>query len=159
MWKPMFEKDSAVMTRTDRLHLQHDVAEQLVARIVAQMDHFEGRNDAYRISVNLAKLLGVLRVHLAQEDLYLYPAMMKSDDEVAATLARRFADEMGDLAEQFEQFATCWSASAAIVGRIEQFRAEARAIFGALTIRIARENDELYPLAKTLLETEIRLAS
>jgi hemerythrin-like domain-containing protein len=139
------------MPSTANLRRQHDAAMTLASQIIDLMDRCESRNDAYRISLALAKLLGLLRIHLAQEDQGLYPAMIRSGDADAAATAQAFATEMGGLAEQLERFAARWTCSAAIFAALAEFRAEAMAVFAALATRIHRENEELYPLAQRVV--------
>lgn len=138
------------MSRTTVLRRQHDTALQHASRILEQVDRYQGCDDAHGISVSLAKLLGLLRIHLAQEDKSLYPSMIKSGDERVAAVAERFVAEMGGLAESLGVFASRWSNSAAIASNFDDFRRESRIIIGALDSRIARENEELYPLVDAL---------
>ena len=147
------------MSRTADLRCQHDAATRLVARIMFRIEHFEDGDDAYPIGLDLAKLHGLLRIHLTQEDVVLYPAMIGSGDTKLAMIASRFAIEMGDLADQFERFVRRWGSSAVIGARFDHFRSEALAIFAALETRIDRENDELYPLADTLSIVGMRSAA
>lgn len=139
------------MPSTANLRRQHDAAMSLVSTIIDLMDRCQTREDAYRISLSLAKLLGMLRIHLAQEDQGLYPAMIRSGDAEAAATAQAFATEMGGLAEQLERFAGRWTCSAAIFTSLAEFRREAMAVFAALATRIHRENEELYPLAQRVV--------
>ncbi|MBA3666665.1 MAG: hemerythrin domain-containing protein [Sphingomonas sp.] len=140
------------MARTDPLRHQHGLAAQIVSRIIDKIDHYSGPDDAYRISLDLSKLLGLLRTHLAQEDVHFYPAMIQSGDPQAGAAALSIAMEMGDLAERFERFAARWSSSAVIAARFDRFRYDALTIFAKLEARIRRENEELYPLADRLAD-------
>ena len=58
------------------------------ARLFDLMDEYSGDRDAYGIEMQLNKLLGLLRIHLAQEDVELYPELADSDDQQVARLAR-----------------------------------------------------------------------
>lgn len=147
------------MSRTTALRRQHDAALQLASRILEQVDRYEGCGDAHGISVSLAKLLGLLRIHLAQEDKSLYPSIIESGDERIATIAQRFVAEMGGLAERLGIFASRWSNSAAIASNFDDFRREARIIIDALGSRIARENEELYPLVDALYSQSLKSAA
>lgn len=92
-------------------------------------------------------LTRALLTHLAVEDRYLYPGMIAQGGTQGALVASRFQTEMGDLAERFTAYMTEWKDD-----RIAQdwagFRAATRLILGALSRRIAHENETLYPLAR-----------
>jgi len=127
---------------------QHDAAEEIAATILARMSDYRGDDDAGPLVRLLHKLNALLRLHFAYEDTVLYPTMIAGSDPEAASLASRFQDEMGALAEQFEDFVRRWSLNAAIAAHFEEFRAEATALLAALGARIELENDLLYPLAE-----------
>ena len=129
------------MAHTDELRRQHEAATQLMTGISGQIDAYRGPDDAYRLTLGVAQLLGLLRVHLMVEDGHLYP------------------DLMGGLAERLEEFAMHWSTSPGIAARFGEFREETRELFAALETRILRENQQLYPLADRLAQPLLRSAA
>jgi hemerythrin-like domain-containing protein len=135
------------MTATDSLRRQHDTALAMSDRLFDLMDGYDGGRDAYDIAMQLNKLVGLLRIHLAQEDVQLYPDLIASQDQEVARLARSYAKEMGGLAIELEIFAQHWSCSAGIVSNFEEFREATSALLLHLAVRIERENRYLYPLA------------
>lgn len=143
------------MSRTTNLKRQHDAAVELVGQIAELTRNPAGAGEAYRIAVLLAKLTGMLRIHFVQEDRTLYPYMIASANVGAAETARVFQHEMGGLGAQFESFAKRWSSSKAIAADFESFRRESQRIFAALGERIKRENEELYPLADSIVPGEV----
>jgi len=140
------------METTD-LRLQHDVIGQLAVELIGHVARPQSDFDAARVTHLLAKLNGLLRVHFAQEDCLLYPAMIAGDSLEAAHLAYQYQLEMGGLAQQFEAYMRRWSVSAAINATFEDFCAETRTILAALDARIDRENEILYPAADNLFAT------
>lgn len=132
---------------TANLRRQHDAAADLVADIRAATAAYSGEVDAFALSLKLAKLVGVLRIHFAQEDRYLYPLVMAAADPQTRATAQAFVSEMGSLGAAFNDFAARWNSSSAIANAFDRFRRESDAVFNALTTRIARENSILYPLA------------
>ncbi|MEQ7873524.1 hemerythrin domain-containing protein [Sphingomonas sp. ASV193] len=116
--------------------------------MVRRVEEYRSPDDAPAVALDLARLIGLVRVHLAQEDRLLYGAMIGSGSAHAAATARRFAAEMGGLAERIEAFAMRWSSSALIALDLAAFRAELDSLLAALDERIARENEQLYPLAE-----------
>ena len=147
------------MAHTAELRRQHDAATQLMAGITGQIRAYRGRDDAYRLTLGVAQLLGQLRIHWTKENGHLYPALIHSGDRQAAAMARRFAGDMGDLAERLEEFAMRWSTSAGIAARFDEFRTEAIDIFAAIKVRIRAEKQLLYPLADRLAQPPLRAAA
>ena len=136
------------MARTSSLRRQHDVAIGHAAelrRLISDVDEVPA--DATPIVIALGQLAGILRIHLAQEDNYLYPSIIASDNRKAASIARSFVHEMGQIGPIFFAFIEKWRSPRDIARDWTRFRAEADSILAALGDRIRRENDELYPLA------------
>lgn len=138
------------MSHTDRYRHQHAEIMQLATQLDKQLVQSKltvGAADARKL---LSELSGKIIVHLAAEDAVLYPLMLKSKDVPAQTLARRFAAEMGPIAQAFKTYATRWGSESLIQAKPEAFISETKAIIKALSERIRKENTELYPLADAL---------
>ena len=136
------------MTSTLSLRAQHDAAEAMIDQIFSDIARYRSDEDAFPLSLKLARLAGILRTHFALEDELLYPRMIESDHREAALMARVYRDEVAHLATRFDRFIERWSSSDAIAGARRQFRFEAGMLFAALRDRIDRENRDLYPLAE-----------
>jgi len=134
------------MTVADNLRRQHDAALVMSGRLFDLIDSYAGGRDAFAIAMQLTRLVGLLRIHLAQEDVQLYPSLIASEDPEVAKLARIYAEEMGGLATELEIFAQHWSCSASIGGAFDEFREDAHMLLMALSVRIEREDRYLYPL-------------
>ena len=138
------------MTSTHLLRCQHKDAVAMIDRLICQISHYTPRDDAFPIALQLAKLTQLMRVHFAQEDYTLYPALVASSDPEVAEAASAFHRESGELWSQFEAFVRHWSTSSAISIDFDQFRIDGLAIFGAIEDRCKRENELLFPLADAL---------
>lgn len=148
------------MSRTANLRRQHDAAVALVEEAAALIERPSlAATDHYRIGILIAKLTGLLRVHFALEDRTLYPLMIQSAHGDAAAVALAFRDEMGGLAQIYLDFAGRWATSAQISADFDRFRKEARTVFAALSERITRENEQLYPLADAIGYDQIRISA
>lgn len=119
----------------------------MIDRLLVLLGQCGGADHANLIMRQLAKLTQLMRVHFAQEDYCLYPALTASPDPEVAEAARSFKREMGELWEQYEAFARSWSNLTAIITEFDAFKAECIAIFGAIEDRCTRENELLFPLA------------
>ena len=95
------------------------------------------------------ELQSTLIAHLKAEDWMLYPRLLDSPDRDVAGTARVFSEEMGGLAATFMDYAEKWGPIT-----IEQdwagYCRDTALIARALTQRITRENQELYPLLERL---------
>ncbi len=135
------------MIKTDILRQQHEAALDMAQRLLDLIDAYRPGRPAHPILMQLNRLYGILRVHLAQEDVELYPALIASNDPHVARTARQYVSEMGSLAIDLECFAQHWSCSASIAGNFEEFSEAARAMMLELAVRIEREDKYLYPMA------------
>ena len=95
------------------------------------------------------ELSATLVAHLKAEDSVLYPPLFDSPDMHIAATARAFSAEMGGFSDAYHAHCDKWSADA-IASDWAAYCLECRQILDALTIRITRENRELYPLVETL---------
>ena len=127
---------------------QHDVALDMADRLVDLIDNYRCAADALPITLQFNKLVGLMRVHLSQEDVQLYPELMASGDQQTSKLALSYVAEMGDLANELERFARRWSSSALVAGDFAEFAENARLLILHLAFRIERENRHLYPLVE-----------
>ena len=138
------------MARTDNFRKQHVEILSIAREINQQLGSTLSEAEATLVRRQLSKMHGLVGLHLAMEDKSLYPSMLRSEDEEARDLARRYADEMGDLALAFDTHMKTWSSSATISGAAEAFTEQTKGIFNALSKRIHRENTQLYPVADAL---------
>jgi hypothetical protein len=137
------------MVNTEILRQQHDAALTMADRLVDLVDNYDPRSAAIPLLMQLNRLVGILRVHLAHEDVELYPKLMASRDPAVARMAGIYVAEMGGLAIDLECFARHWSCSASIAGNFDEFREGVHELVLTLAARIERENRYLYPLAES----------
>ena len=138
------------MNAITTLEVQHHALAGMMLRLVNQVQGFHGPEQAYSITVQLAKLSHLLRLHLATEDEWFYPAMIDSGDPLAASLAGTYRDEVGGIAAAVETFLMQWNSSTVIAVGFDRFREELIDLFLRIEDRIGREDRELYPLALRL---------
>ncbi len=139
------------MIFTEPLRREHEAALAISCGLFDLIERYPKERDAYAIVLQLNKLVGLLRIHFAHEDVGLYPALTALKGKRVAKLARSYSDEMGGLALEIEQFARNWASSAVIAIDFDEFRGEAHALLLALAVRIEREDRYLYPLADAAL--------
>lgn len=91
-----------------------------------------------------------LVAHLTREDWLLYPALLQSSDKVISAAAQAFIDEMGGLLAAYKAWSGEWLTER-IVAEWKTFVTDTSALLDALSQRIERENNELYPLVETII--------
>jgi hemerythrin-like domain-containing protein len=129
---------------------QHDAAMAMADRLIDMIDEYRHDGDALPIAIQFSKLVGLFRVHFAQEDVQLYPELVALGDREVARMTLTYAAEMGGLANELERFVRRWPSSAVIAGSFNEFADAARGMVLALAVRIERENRFLYPLAEAV---------
>jgi hemerythrin-like domain-containing protein len=134
------------MAATDSFRKQHGELLAVAGEIGKTLDPAQLAKDATQARTLLSSLAGKLKVHLAMEDKTLYPRLMQDPDPKVSGLAKRFADEMGGIAEVFGGYMERWPSGRAIQEAPQQFVADTKKLFAALATRIERENNQLYPL-------------
>lgn len=135
------------MWRIAQLTSQHDACLAIVQDIQARSAHIADRLGAVEITMMLARLTGIMRIHLALEDEILYPALRKSSNPRTAEIGERAWREMGGLADVFLDFVERWKRADVVLAEQARFRSESGTVFGALVQRIETEHREVYPLA------------
>ena len=135
------------MNAISKLQAQHDALGRMMLRLINLVEGFQGSGQAMPITMELAKLAHLLRLHLATEDEWFYPAMIASGEPLAELLAASYRAEVGGIAGEVEDFLQRWNSSAVIEIGFVRFRAGLLALLGKIEERIGREDQELYPLA------------
>lgn len=138
------------MWRTAQLQSQHEACLAIVKDIQQRSARIADRNSAVEITLMIARLTGILRIHLALEDEILYPALRNASDAKIAEIGERYWQEMGGLADTFLDFVDRWKRADVLLAEQARFRAEAAQVFKALADRIDREHREVYPLAEQI---------
>ncbi len=132
------------MRKTESYRRQHDDLLQVAGEISRKLDAQKLSRDATEVRSLLSKLLGKLNVHLAAEDRALYPRLLNAGDPQAKSLAEKYISDMGGIAQTVKSYSQKWPSPVAIQKDASSFVSETKSLFGALSKRIERENNELY---------------
>ncbi|MGI5070774.1 hemerythrin domain-containing protein [Treponema pectinovorum] len=106
------------------------------------------KENAAEIALNINKMTGIIKMHLASEDKLLYPELLASKSENVKKITKQYMDEMGDLYKAYGNFAEEFRTPSKIEENSQKFVESFKAVEAALNTRIAREEKELYPLAE-----------
>ena len=138
------------MRKTEQLRHQHAGIMDVILAITDQLNEATILDRIPDILGQMIDLSGRLKAHLAVEDQMLYPMMIAADHPLASDRAAEYQEEMGGLAANFENYMSKWRSFTAIEADPSGFVTETRELFEALSERIDRENNRLYPLADQL---------
>ena len=127
---------------------QHHEVLELIDKIGAYQQQEQVQENAFEISMLLAQLSGIIKMHLASEDKFVYPVLIKHHDTQIRNTAETFANEMGELAKIFEGYKMKYLGASKIAENATAFLLESRKVFSALKERIRKEDLSLYPLLK-----------
>ncbi|WP_240840410.1 hemerythrin domain-containing protein [Acidaminobacter sp. JC074] len=107
--------------------------------------------NAGMISKNISKLAGVLKIHLSNEDRFLYPKMKENADTKLKRLATQYENEMGELSPVFMAFKDKYNTSSKILSQLDNAEKEIKDVFNKVRKRMDKEDHELYPLAENVM--------
>lgn len=103
----------------------------------------------------LARLAGLLKIHLAMEDRALYPRMLTHGDPEVRQTAGEYQQSMGNLAQAFEAFYERWRKHGEIEAHASEYADAYQALAQALNRRMDLEDKNLYDL----VDEKVDLAS
>jgi len=136
------------LSSVDNFKRQHDDLVKVANEISGLLNPVQLSKDAVQVRTLLSTLAGKLKIHLAMEDKALYPKLLAHHDEVVRRTATQFMDEMGGISEAFTSYLNKWPTASVIQSNASTFVRETKEIFSALSMRIQKENNKLYPLVK-----------
>lgn len=143
------------MARSTMIHAQADAAEAMIDRIVIGIAGYAGDGSAFPLSLDVARLGNILRIHYSIADRQLYPLLIRCGGPRAVRIAHEFQREVSVVGGRFDRFRQRWSSSSAIAGDVAQFRVEAEAMMALLRDRLGRERRDLYPLVDAVVEPAV----
>ncbi len=98
------------------------------------------------LALHINFLAGQLKIHLLEEDEFLYPDLLKSEDGDVKNMANSYISEMGNLMEEYTEFKKKYNIGLKISADKEKFLEEIQKILEALKARIMKEDHGLYAL-------------
>lgn len=134
------------MINLNNLNRQHKNIKEEIQFIVNEMKKGNAGIDTAETALHISRLAGQLRIHLLEEDKFLYPELLKSSDEIIRELTSQYITEMGNLAMEYTEFKISYNTSGKIKNNIDNFLMDADRILKALSNRLSKEDKELYHL-------------
>ncbi len=98
------------------------------------------------IAKNINLLSGKLRIHLESEDKFLYPNLLKNENEKIKNIAKCYIDEMGDILSIFNNYKNQFNTRSKIINNKDRFIIDTKEVFDKIEKRMESEDRELYKL-------------
>lgn len=132
------------------LKAQHHVLLEKASELAGLATRLRVPDDALEADQIIGGMHALLVRHLQIEDEWLYPTLMKADEETMRSFAADSFEEMGGVLGAWLAYRREWSAGT-IHAHPERFAMATRGIVEALALRVEREEDHLYPAMDSLL--------
>lgn len=134
---------------TDNFRRQHAELQAMGVEIARQLTVQNVEKKAAQIRRLLSQFAGKLVVHAKMENDALYPRLLASLDVDVQRRARAMLDEVRHIYGVFGKYERRWPDAATISASAVVFVKETSEVLRVLGRRMAREDEELYPLADT----------
>ncbi len=131
----------------ERLHQDHAVLLRWASRLSGLAAGLRTRGDACDVRSSIDQMDAGLSVHLTVEDTDIYPRLMQHTDPRLQALATETFADMGVMRGAWASYRDLWTVDRILADKA-RFATATQALMQALAMRIALENDVLYPAAQ-----------
>jgi len=135
---------------TENLKEQHKKIFELTSRISSLLNSDELSKDPSQVCKLLSDLADDLNYHLTLEDHSFYPALFNHPDKNIVAAATKYVDEVKGLKESFENYMSKWNSPETVQNNPDDFINETMDLFEAISNRIYKEDNVLYPLVENI---------
>jgi len=132
------------MINLENLNRQHVTITSEISFIEQEISKGIDVMNITEIALHINKLAGQLKIHLLEEDKFLYPNLLKNDNREIQDLANQYISEMGNLANAFTEYKNAFNISSKIKDNLSIFIKDTKNTLDALKFRIAKEDNQLY---------------
>lgn len=137
------------MRKFEQMVDAHKNIYEVIGEIEGHLGDIE--NTGAQVAKSISRLAGMLKIHLGNEDRFLYPAMKGSADASLQKKASDFQNEMGGLSEDFMRFKDNYNTQLKIAKDTESAKKDIDKMCKSIIERMKREDNDLYPLAKKVM--------
>jgi hemerythrin-like domain-containing protein len=136
------------MINLENLNRQHETIKREINFIEKEIKKGSSSVNVAETALHISRLAGLLKIHLLEEDQFLYPGLLGCQDDEIENMASVYMNEMGNLASEYTEFKNKYNISSKIKGNVDIFISDAKRIMDVLNKRIQKEDSELYYLVK-----------
>ncbi len=132
------------MIYLDNMLRQHTSIHEDINYLISEIEKDSKEIDATEAALIINRLAGRLKIHMLEEDKFLYPDLINNADAKVKSLANQYISEMGNLANEYTHFKSEYNTAKKIQDKPDTFIIEAKKIIHALMNRMNKEDNELY---------------
>lgn len=132
------------MRHFDNMRRQHASIQEDIDFLVNEISKDINSINVTEVALRISRLAGKIKIHMLEEDKFLYPELLMSVDAEVKSMAKQYIDEMGDLSDEYTRFKTAYNTALKIQAKPDTFQIEAKKVINALMKRIDKEDNELY---------------
>lgn len=132
------------MINLENMNRQHAAIMNEVCVIEEEIKKEKDNINYMDIALHINRLAGQLKMHLLEEDKYLYPDLLKCKDKEVQAMAQQYISEMGNLDEAYTAYKVAFNVSSKIKMNKDLFISETKKTMDALRKRMDKENQQLY---------------
>lgn len=133
------------MANINNLTRQHIEILEMIYNI-KELINKDLEKECSEIAKNINLLSGKLRIHLESEDKFLYPNLLKNENEKIKNIAKCYIDEMGDILSIFNNYKNQFNTRSKIINNKDKFIINTKEVFDKIEKRMESEDRELYKL-------------
>ncbi|MDF2541967.1 MAG: Hemerythrin cation binding domain protein [Herbinix sp.] len=137
------------MISLHNLNRQHNAIKEELNFLDTEIAKEKQELDTSEIAFHMSKLTALFRIHLLEDDLFLYPYLLNCKDDGVITLTNLYIHEMGNIVDEYTIFNCRYHIEKHINDKIEEFLDDAKKVLRVLKERFEREEKELYSIVKT----------
>ena len=123
---------------------KHRVIQDYLNQLTELVNGTIDKANAPLIAELINKTTGVLNMHLASEDSFVYPKLLENSDPRIRSITRSYMDEMTKIADAYLAFHKKYNTPSKILADTDEFKKAFKQVRDALLTRIDREEKELY---------------
>ena len=123
---------------------KHRVIQDYLSQLTNLVNGTIDKANAPLIAELINKTTGVLTMHLASEDHFVYPKLLESSDEKIRSITRSYMNEMTKIADSYLAFHKNFNMPSKILEDTDEFKKTFKQVRDALLMRMDREEKELY---------------
>ena len=123
---------------------KHRVIQDYLSQLTNLVNGTIDKANAPLIAELINKTTGVLTMHLASEDHFVYPKLLESSDEKIRSITRSYMNEMTKIADSYLAFHKNFNTPSKILADTDEFKKTFKQVRDALLMRMDREEKELY---------------
>lgn len=125
---------------------QHNEIMEMSTYILNNIEKNTIDENTSKIVKNINIISGKLKIHLLNEDKYLYPKLLQSSDIKLNSFGKKYYEQMKEVTKAYENYKLKYNTVTKIKQNMDGFNEDTKQVFNILSARVDKEEKELHPL-------------